>query len=54
MLPVFNILLNTKERSTTFYATALFAVHPVHTEAVCNCNYMQFFLNKKKYVFCFL
>ncbi|KOX77837.1 Transmembrane and TPR repeat-containing protein 4 [Melipona quadrifasciata] len=34
MLPVFNILLNTKERSTTFYATALFAVHPVHSEAV--------------------
>lgn len=34
MLPVFNILIDSKERSTTFYATALFAVHPVHTEAV--------------------
>ncbi|KOC70586.1 Transmembrane and TPR repeat-containing protein 4 [Habropoda laboriosa] len=34
MLPVFNILLGSKEKSTAFYATALFAVHPVHTEAV--------------------
>ncbi|CAL7943080.1 unnamed protein product [Xylocopa violacea] len=34
MLPVFNILLGSRERTIAFYATALFAVHPVHTEAV--------------------
>ncbi|CAK9832241.1 Protein O-mannosyl-transferase TMTC4 [Anthophora retusa] len=34
MLPVFNILLGSEGRSTAFYATVLFAVHPVHTEAV--------------------
>lgn len=53
MLPVFNILIDSKERSTTFYATALFAVHPVHTEAVCNCNYMFFFYKNRRCSFCF-
>ncbi|XP_070511820.1 protein O-mannosyl-transferase TMTC4 isoform X2 [Cardiocondyla obscurior] len=31
---VYNIFLGPEEQSTSFYATALFAVHPIHTEAV--------------------
>ncbi|KAG7199292.1 hypothetical protein KM043_018148 [Ampulex compressa] len=34
MLPVFNVLLRPKGENIAFYATALFAVHPVHAEAV--------------------
>lgn len=34
MLPVLNVLLGSKGNSIAFYSTALFAVHPVHTEAV--------------------
>lgn len=50
LLPVFNILLDSKEKRTAFYATALFAVHPVHTEAVCNFNCIHYlFLKKKNY-----
>ncbi|KAL2712405.1 protein O-mannosyl-transferase TMTC4-like isoform X1 [Vespula squamosa] len=33
-LYVFNILLNNKEQNIAFYATVLFAIHPVHTEAI--------------------
>lgn len=33
-LHVFNILLNNKEQNIAFYATVLFSIHPVHTEAV--------------------
>ncbi|XP_034189920.2 protein O-mannosyl-transferase TMTC4 [Osmia lignaria lignaria] len=35
MLPVFNILLGAKQKNIAFYAIALFAVHPIHAEAVC-------------------
>nr|XP_012218090.1 PREDICTED: transmembrane and TPR repeat-containing protein 4 isoform X1 [Linepithema humile] len=31
---VYNMLLGPDERNTSFYAAALFAVHPIHTEAV--------------------
>ena len=34
MLPVLNVLLGSKGNSVAFYSTVLFAVHPVHTEAV--------------------
>ncbi|XP_076640372.1 protein O-mannosyl-transferase F38B6.6 [Colletes latitarsis] len=34
LLPVFNILLGSKGKNIAVYATVLFAVHPVHTEAV--------------------
>ncbi|XP_053980651.1 protein O-mannosyl-transferase TMTC4-like isoform X1 [Hylaeus volcanicus] len=34
LLPVFNIILGSKEKNIAVYATILFAVHPVHTEAV--------------------
>ncbi|XP_071632381.1 protein O-mannosyl-transferase TMTC4 isoform X2 [Temnothorax longispinosus] len=34
ILSVYNIFLGPEERSTSFYAAALFAVHPIHTEAV--------------------
>ncbi|XP_035733184.1 protein O-mannosyl-transferase TMTC4-like isoform X1 [Vespa mandarinia] len=33
-LHVFNILLSNKEQNIAFYATVLFAIHPVHTEAI--------------------
>nr|XP_012149075.1 PREDICTED: transmembrane and TPR repeat-containing protein 4-like isoform X2 [Megachile rotundata] len=33
-LAVFNILLGRKQNNIAFFATALFAVHPIHTEAV--------------------
>ncbi|XP_014609458.1 PREDICTED: transmembrane and TPR repeat-containing protein 4-like isoform X3 [Polistes canadensis] len=31
---VFNILLSNKEQNLAFYGTVLFAIHPVHTEAI--------------------
>ncbi|XP_012529196.1 protein O-mannosyl-transferase TMTC4 isoform X2 [Monomorium pharaonis] len=31
---VYNVFLGPKEQSTSFYATALFTVHPIHAEAV--------------------
>ncbi|XP_043255369.1 protein O-mannosyl-transferase TMTC4-like [Colletes gigas] len=34
LLPVFNIILGSKGKNIAVYATVLFAVHPVHTEAV--------------------
>ncbi|XP_033325456.2 protein O-mannosyl-transferase TMTC4 isoform X1 [Megalopta genalis] len=34
LLAVFLVILGSKEMTTAFYATALFAVHPVHAEAV--------------------
>ncbi|XP_066585069.1 protein O-mannosyl-transferase TMTC4 isoform X2 [Prorops nasuta] len=34
VLFVFNVLLGTEAKNLSFYAAALFAVHPVHTEAV--------------------
>lgn len=49
LLPVFNILLDSKEKRTAFYATALFAVHPVHTEAVCNFNCIYLFKVKNHF-----
>ncbi|XP_076281504.1 protein O-mannosyl-transferase Tmtc4 [Lasioglossum baleicum] len=34
LLAVFIVILGSKETNTAFYATALFAVHPIHAEAV--------------------
>ncbi|XP_076161953.1 protein O-mannosyl-transferase TMTC4 isoform X2 [Ptiloglossa arizonensis] len=34
LLPVFNIILGSKGKNIAVYATVLFTVHPVHTEAV--------------------
>lgn len=36
MLPALNILLGSEGKNIAFYSTALFAVHPVHSEAVSN------------------
>lgn len=36
---VYNMLLGPDERNTSFYAAALFAVHPIHAEAVIEICY---------------
>lgn len=33
---VYNLILGPKEQNISFYAATLFAVHPIHTEAVRN------------------
>lgn len=39
---VYNLFLGPEGQNNSFYATALFAVHPIHTEAVSTSSVSQF------------
>lgn len=39
---VYNLVLGPNEQNISFYAATLFAVHPIHTEAVRNSYILSF------------